>query len=729
MEDDVELAPLFANLSICRKRDAGPRERDYAAAHRFCIGTARGRRPAQRYEPGRPVCTRGPRPAQEEAGGANPCPMPREPHKVGISMDRRALQREESTPKPDRARCRSLREASLHVRRTVLWYGSRVKTLWMKRAQRSSGAAAATRRAAVLLILGAACGSNTPTSGGDGGAPANDGGQGADHSSHDARGTTSDTGADAHSLRETGAGEAGHAPNGGLRLFYSDLESGPKTGGENDKGAFVTLYGNGFGSVQGASTVTVGGGAADNYPIWTNTKITFQLGAAAASGDMVVNVASKGASNGLPFTVRAGNIYFVTSTGSDSAAGSYSAPWATIPQAKNGLAAGDVAYIGIKAGDSVAQTTVDPSSSYDCALGMSNNDTTNQGTAGAPKALVVYPGATATVGVVSGIERGLLVPAITGTFDDWVVAGFTLRGEIEAIDMEGPADGWRIIGNDISCPNGTGESGCVTGGPTNLKLYGNVVHDAATTSGSITKYYHGIYFGSNNLDLGWNVVENGKTCRAIQFHDTGGPNNFGLSVHDNLIHDTVCDGINFATVDPSQGTVEAYNNVIYNVGLGPDPADGASDYAGIYVAGETDSGSNGTGAVQIYNNTLYNCGVRANSDSGAFSNGGGSTMLTMNLVNNLVLATSPESYIAPDTQTSLITGSNNLWFGSSGAAPSDVTASVTSNPLLMNPAAADFQLMAGSPAIGAGITKMALFDFEGNPRGASFDIGAFEHSL
>jgi hypothetical protein len=40
-----------------------------------------------------------------------------------------------------------------------------------------------------------------------------------------------------------------------------------------------------------------------------------------------------------------------------------------------------------------------------------------------------------------------------------------------------------------------------------------------------------------------------------------------------------------------------------NVGLGPDPADGASDCAGIYVAGETDSGSNGTGAVQIYNNT------------------------------------------------------------------------------------------------------------------------------
>jgi hypothetical protein len=453
------------------------------------------------------------------------------------------------------------------------------------------------------------------------------------------------------------------------RVFFSDLESGPNSGGEDGKGAFVTLYGNGFGATQGSSTVSVGGGAVDNYPIWTNTKIAFQLGAAAKTGDMVVHVASKGDSNSLPFTVRAGNIYFVTSKGSDGAPGTFASPWATIPQAKNKIGAGDIAYIGTSAGDSVSQTTVDSSSSYDCALGMSYNDTTNQGTLTAPKGLVVYPGATATVGVESGIERGLLVPAISGTFDYWVVAGFTFRGETEAIDMEGAADGWRIIGNDISCPNGTGETGCVTGGPTNLKFYGNVVHDAAANVTTITKYYHGIYFGSDDLDLGWNTVENGKTCRAIQFHDTGGPNEYGLSVHDNLIHDTVCDGINFATVDPSMGPVEAYNNVIYNVGLGPDPADGASDYAGIYVSGETDMGSDGMGTVEVY----------------------------------------------------------NLWFGA-GSAPAGVTASVTANPLLVNPAGFDFHLMSGSPAIGKGITTTALFDFDGNPRGTSFDIGAYEHT-
>jgi len=57
-----------------------------------------------------------------------------------------------------------------------------------------------------------------------------------------------------------------------------------------------------------------------------------------------------------------------------------------------------------------------------------------------------------------------------------------------------------------------------------------------------------------------------------------------------VIHGTVCDGLNFATVDPSQGAIVAYNNVIYDVGRGPDPADGSSNYACIYVANITNAG-------------------------------------------------------------------------------------------------------------------------------------------
>src|SRR5689334_17437612 len=85
-------------------------------------------------------------------------------------------------------------------------------------------------------------------------------------------------------------------------VFYTDLESGPNAGGENNRGAFVTLYGNHFGSSRGNSTITVGGGPVAAYPIWSDTKITFQLGPLAATGKIVATVNGQ-TSTGVPFTV------------------------------------------------------------------------------------------------------------------------------------------------------------------------------------------------------------------------------------------------------------------------------------------------------------------------------------------------------------------------------------------------------------------------------------------
>src|SRR5882724_12170639 len=84
-------------------------------------------------------------------------------------------------------------------------------------------------------------------------------------------------------------------PQAPPRIFFSDLESGPNTGGQNNRGVWVTIWGKGFGAERGGSTVTIGGGAAAEYPIWTDTKITFQLGPSAKTGDIVVTVREKAA--------------------------------------------------------------------------------------------------------------------------------------------------------------------------------------------------------------------------------------------------------------------------------------------------------------------------------------------------------------------------------------------------------------------------------------------------
>src|SRR6478752_2701079 len=89
------------------------------------------------------------------------------------------------------------------------------------------------------------------------------------------------------------SGQAGLPAQPPPRIFFSDLESGPNSRGQKNLGAWVTIWGKGFGTERGASTVTIGGGAAAAYPIWTDTRITFQLGPRAKTGDIVVSVRAK----------------------------------------------------------------------------------------------------------------------------------------------------------------------------------------------------------------------------------------------------------------------------------------------------------------------------------------------------------------------------------------------------------------------------------------------------
>lgn len=557
------------------------------------------------------------------------------------------------------------------------------------------------------------------------------------------------------------------------RIFFSDLESGPNIGGQKNLGVWVTIWGKGFGAERGASTVTIGSGAAADYPIWTDTKITFQLGPAARTGDIVVSVREKAAraasvganagvgagvnaanknaagspaprsgSNGLPFTVRPGKIYFVAVNGSDRQKGSVDAPWKSVVHAKNRMSAGDVTYIK----DGVAQTTED---SYTAYLSMDDDGGSNSGKARAPKALVAYPGARVTIGKAHGLDYGIRTPNIAAREDWWVISQLHIIGR-QAIDMGGT--GWKIVGNDIECPGGAGQVGCVeTSQASGIKFYGNEVHNAG--AGPVaSKYYHAVYFStdSNHIDVGWNHIHDNFTCRAVQFHsspicrpgcgnnDETGRDQYDLHVHDNLIHGDSCNGINFATVDPSKGPVEAYNNVIYHVGVA-DPKDDGGAFSCIYVAGITNHGRAGTSTVEIFNNTLYDCAANhsRNSDGsrGAFSVGGGPPGLTMRLRNNIVYQLPGEIYM--DGSKAQITGDKNLWFGA-GNGPGQTAGNINGDPQFIDLGKFDFHLRDASPARDAGATVLPnnpfvigngrVTDKDGvaRPQGKAFDLGAYE---
>ncbi len=565
------------------------------------------------------------------------------------------------------------------------------------------------------------------------------------------------------------------------QIFFTDLDSGPNSGGETVNGfsgAYVTLYGNFFGASQGSSSVTWNGqnclrvvGPTGSYTGWGAPhfwyqKIVVQLGSGCTpgTGNFVVSVNGQ-ASNAAPFTVRSsGNLLFVSSAGNDANNGSFANPFATIPHCKSAMKSGDVCYIE----NGVTATTEDNFSA--------TVDVESGGTAGNPIAFVAYPGATATLGN-SGIDFGMRVPAIGVSPDYVTVAGLFFAPSNHALFPQNSTN-WRVVGNNFQCPNANGQDGCFTTAQmTFVKFFGNETTNTGVAAAS--KQQHAVYFStdSNHIEAGWNYIHDNRSCRAIQFHssplngggagDPTGRSQFDLSVHDNLIHDDPCDGINFATVDPSQGRVEAYNNVIYHVGIGPSPGDGDSgDYSCIYMAYITNTGTPGTGTVELYNNTLYDCGpFSANFfNNGGFmingcSNGSNacSTNLKVNIRNNLVYQISATNS-AHDNEpfgngggstltdggwtSTYVSGSNNLLFSTAGAsAPSFLAGSITSDPLLLNLSLKNFHLTSASPAKDRGLVISSAntynnyqpwngnaMDADGvlRSQGSTYDIGAFE---
>jgi hypothetical protein len=521
-------------------------------------------------------------------------------------------------------------------------------------------------------------------------------------------------------------------------IFFTDLTNGPNSGGETVgafAGAYVTIYGNFFGTSQGSSTVTLNGSNCGRVVSWGASyfwyqKIVFQLGSSCSGGNFVVTTSS-GTSNTVPFAVGSGKIHCVSTSGNDSNAGTFpSSCWSTPAKAILAMTAGDVTYVG----NGVSQTGA---TQFGAVVSLQGNP---GGTAAAPIALVAYPGATATIGT-AGVQYALRIPQIGVNPAYYTIAGMTLRGDV-ALEIAF-ADHMRFVGNDMSCDAKTGFGCAHIDQSTNIFMYGNNLHDVgsqcSSNSGNPTGSpckFHGYYYttNTNHVDHGWNIANMNPSggpnggCYGLQFYSTGGSDQFDLHVHDSVFENVVCGAVNFSTVNPDAGTVEAYNNVLFHNGTGPDPSGTSAAYYGIGTA----SISTHTNPVLIYNNSFYDNGSRGNVTN---SNSCINVNSKAKVVNNTCQTSGSEQYISTNSSAincSAFTGTNNNWYGNGSAqCSSQLTGGMSANPDYTSLTAGAQNLIptSSSPLIGAGSTTLKpVRDIKGLVRPGPPSIGAYELS-
>ena len=544
-------------------------------------------------------------------------------------------------------------------------------------------------------------------------------------------------------------------------IFFSDLDSGTNLGGENGNGVYVTVYGANFGSSQQGNMVKIGGTAAVNYKVWTNKQVAFQVPSGVPLGSQSISVVVGGAaSNSVPFTVRAqGKVYCVSPTGSNSDTGVFGHCWRNVQHAVDVIQPGDVVYIR----EGIVEARSDEADGS-VAVGLNRSLT---GTAGNPIALVGYPGETAQIGQIgsgpcssSQCFEGVATYDNNSLYSYFTIANLVLRGNNYALvatanylQAAPRSHNWRIVGNDISCPFGDGATACVeTSQVDNVSFYGNNVHDVGWTGASTL--YHGVYFStdSNHIDAGWNTIAHVNGGSGMQFHssplngggsgDPTGHQQFDLHVHDNIVSDVQNSGLLLATVDPSQGPVEVFNNIVYHVGRGPSQ-NGQGGYFCVDFPGYVNAPPAGGGVAEVYNNTLYDCGPQTAQGQlgpgwgGAFDSSGpqnGQPNLQVRIRNNIVYQPTAGEYYwalfdtAGDCAATCnnINGTNNLFFGL-GAPPANpnVSGSLNVDPEFVSPASSDFHLQSSSPARAAGVSTGLTINLEGQPLGAPPDLGVY----
>jgi hypothetical protein len=529
-------------------------------------------------------------------------------------------------------------------------------------------------------------------------------------------------------------------------VLYTDVISGPTSGGEGGNGAYLSIFGQNFGS-SGLGTTTkvfIGGVEVASYRTLGAAKvsnlqqITVQVGALGGAAQGValpikVVVGGINSNTNVTFMPNPGRLLYVDNVaGNDATAvpGNITKPYRHVQTPSLGGAWGAAvpgdAIVMRGHGNATPWTDLGYENYFIRYRDKSGSAPTGVVGTGAI-VLMGYPGEDAYIhGTLAGSMSGGCVSAINGqTYPgkgQWAVIS-NLRIDCEGYDgpisQEIYGHNWRVINNELSASTAprTGPNvprmGGITGNGNNSVWYGNHIHDIQGSS----QECHGIYIdGDGSYDIAYNQIHDIRDGNGFQTYVNGtNGSNFvsNISLHHNLIHDVSKHAINLA--DGTKNNVKVWNNIAYNI-----------QFAAIRFNTTDISGA------KFYNNTFYNTNQASSPNYGALTNDWNLPAGSIDVENNIFYVATGTLYNGGSNGVPVNAGTfaRNLWFNGTGSTGIDSTA-VTGNPLFVA-AGSDFHLQAGSPAIGVGsvaapVISLVTNDYDLKARSAaSMDIGALE---
>lgn len=498
-------------------------------------------------------------------------------------------------------------------------------------------------------------------------------------------------------------------------ILFTDISSGPTSGGPGNLGVPIAIFGTGFGATRGTSQVRIGGVEVAAYLVWGTGNasnpaldmVVVQPGAAVTGGVVSVTVGGRTSASAVTFTPNGGRIRYVATTGSDAAACSETAPCATIGHAIEPAVSAPGDTILVRGGMSTEGEI------------WIRREYGHGGTLVQRKTIKAYPGETVTF---TNGSRPFIVDA-----DYITVAGFRFEnGKSLGIPDAGDANrrrGVRLINNSLIGPvawafiDTHGDDHVVAG------------NRCDATGSSVGTQGHCYY-----ISYGDNV--------RVQHNVGGGAPGYGIHVFDQqrsasdfrrVISRLIVEGNTLRGSSERSGLILAMND---EGGLG-NLIDGAiirnnvltgNNHLGVTLSGNVRG-------VRIVNNTFVENGrqglyVGAGTALAAIEVRNNLFVQSVNTVCQLFCSWYAVAHIQVEAAAaSAVTVSGNAYGpGGPGLVGTTDTAALNGAVTFVAPARLDFHVRSGVTIDrGAPLSDVPV-DADGisRPQGAAFDIGAFE---